>query len=124
MPMTQTAPNKWTISLPIQSSDYGQTLEFKSLVDDQFWQIGANERIQITSQSSKIATYQSSYPFYLTQQGQYQIMTSVYSRTLNNSRDVIVYFPPSYYENPLKVYADILIMHDGQNIFSMLFSYE
>lgn len=114
--MFHSEPNKWTITLPIQSSDYGQTFDFKSLVDDQFWQVGANERVLLTSQG---ATY-SSYPFYLNQQGGYRIVTSIYSSAFNNSRDMIVYFPPSYYENTLKKYDDVLIMHDGENLFSMI----
>ena len=30
---------------------------------------------------------------------------------------MIVYFPPSYTENTLKVYSNVLVMHDGQNLF-------
>ena len=41
----------------------------------------------------------------------------VHSAILNNSRTVSLYFPPSYYDNPLKQY-DVLIMHDGQNLFN------
>jgi predicted alpha/beta superfamily hydrolase len=36
---------------------------------------------------------------------------------LNNNRNVIVYLPPSYTENTLKVYSNVLVMHDGQNLF-------
>ena len=45
-------------------------------------------------------------------------MADLYSNKLNNSRKVIVYTPPSYQENPLKVYRNVLIMHDGQNLFN------
>ena len=40
-----------------------------------------------------------------------------HSKILNNSRTVSLYMPPSYYDNPLKQY-DVLIMHDGQNLFN------
>jgi enterochelin esterase-like enzyme len=36
---------------------------------------------------------------------------------LNNIRDVIVYLPPSYTENTLKVHKNVLVMHDGNNLF-------
>jgi predicted alpha/beta superfamily hydrolase len=42
----------------------------------------------------------------------------VYSPQLNNSRNIIVYTPPSYYENTLKVQNNVLVMHDGQNLFN------
>ena len=45
-------------------------------------------------------------------------MGSLFSKTLNNSRDVIVYTPPSYYENTLKSIKNVLVMHDGQNLFN------
>jgi len=31
---------------------------------------------------------------------------------------VIVYTPPSYNENTLKFYEDVIVMHDGQNLFN------
>ena len=42
----------------------------------------------------------------------------MYSPELQNYRDVIVYTPPSYSENPIKRYSNVLIMHDGQNLFN------
>ena len=41
----------------------------------------------------------------------------MWSPQLNNSRDVIVYLPPSYTENTLKVHKNVLVMHDGNNLF-------
>eukprot|EP01036_Dinobryon_divergens_P023246 gene23246-31572_t len=40
-----------------------------------------------------------------------------YSPELQNSRSVIYYLPPSYNENTLKPYSNLLVMHDGQNLF-------
>lgn len=48
----------------------------------------------------------------------YSVVGSLFSKTLNNSRDVIVYTPPSYYENTLKTIKNVLVMHDGQVIFN------
>ena len=36
---------------------------------------------------------------------------------MGNDRSVIFYTPPSYLENTLKVHKNVLIMHDGQNVF-------
>ena len=40
----------------------------------------------------------------------------IYSRHLNNSRDIDIYLPPSYFKNPNKRYP-VLYMHDGNNLF-------
>ena len=40
----------------------------------------------------------------------------VVSQELGNTRDLVIYTPPSYYENPFKPLLDLLIMHDGQNL--------
>ena len=41
-----------------------------------------------------------------------------YSTELQNNRSVIYYLPPSYTENTLKPYSNLLVMHDGQNLFN------
>ncbi|MFN8577281.1 MAG: alpha/beta hydrolase-fold protein [Candidatus Sericytochromatia bacterium] len=38
------------------------------------------------------------------------------SRHLNNSRDLDIYLPPTYFKNPCKRYP-VLYMHDGNNLF-------
>jgi len=70
----------------------------------------------------------------------YGYIRNVWSPQLNNSRDLVVYVPPSYAENPHKVRlcfialhtasatmrwvsqvfdaSSVLIMHDGQNLFN------
>ena len=59
------------------------------------------------------------YPWFNSKNGDTNtIIKNVYSRELNNTRDVIFYLPPSYYENTLKRYKNVLIMHDGQNLFN------
>lgn len=42
---------------------------------------------------------------------------------MRNFRDLVVYLPPSYDENTLKPYNNILVMHDGQNLFNDSTSY-
>ena len=47
---------------------------------------------------------------------QYTYIRDVVSQELGNTRDLVIYTPPSYYENPFKPFLDLLIMHDGQNV--------
>ena len=74
--------------------------------------IGANHYIDVTSASNT-----SLYPYFFTTQGKTQIIDNVYSEQFDNKRSVIFYTPPSYLENTLKVHKNVLIMHDGQNLF-------
>jgi predicted alpha/beta superfamily hydrolase len=106
--------NEWHFTFEYFSQDVGQTLSFKTLVADAKWQIGSNEKVVLPSSSGLV----TSYPFYLSQSGSYAVTTRLHSSRLGNNRDVIVYFPPSYQENTLKSYADVLIMHDGENLFN------
>lgn len=41
---------------------------------------------------------------------------NIYSKHLDNSRDVDIYLPPSYFKHPNKRYP-VLYMHDGNNLF-------
>ena len=50
--------------------------------------------------------------------GSYTYIRDVVSQELGNTRDLVIYTPPSYYENPFKPFLDLLIMHDGQNLFN------
>ena len=50
--------------------------------------------------------------------GSYTYIRDVVSQELGNTRDLVIYTPPSYYENPFKPFSDLLIMHDGQNLFN------
>jgi len=58
------------------------------------------------------------YPWFYTYAGDYEYTRNVYSPQLNNYRDLVVYLPPSFYENTLKQYYNVLVMHDGQNLFN------
>ncbi|TNV77878.1 hypothetical protein FGO68_gene15803 [Halteria grandinella] len=74
--------------------------------------IGANHFIDPLDQS----TFHL-YPWFYTTQGSLKLFKDLFSPELNNKRDVIVYLPPSYLENTLKIHENILIMHDGNNLF-------
>lgn len=83
----------------------------KVLINNQEWMIGANAAGKVSQNSADI------YPWFFTREGSLKVFRDVFSPQLNNSRDVIVYLPPSYLENPLKVHSNVLVMHDGNNLF-------
>jgi len=89
-------------------------LQMKVLINDQTWQIGANFQVIIPSQSSTVSLY----PFFYSNQGTYGYEYNVYSPQLKNTRDLVIYTPPSYQENPFKTIQYVLVMHDGQNLFN------
>lgn len=105
--------NTWELELNCSQAS-NNVLEVKSLIDDSSWMIGSNHHINLNS-SSLIDVF---YPWFSTYTGSLQTYSEVYSLELGNFRDVIVYLPPSYFENTLKVHKNVLIMHDGQNLFN------
>lgn len=114
--MTNTAQNsghfQWQIDLDCDASI--KNLEVKVLVNDNSWMLGSNHHINFNSGSKPALDI---YPWFYTYQGSLTTIPKVYSSELKNYRDVIVYLPPSYQENSLKRYENVLIMHDGQNLF-------
>jgi len=111
----QSQQDTWLTALPILSQAVGTTLEMKVLVNDQTWMIGANAKIMVPKDSSRVDLY----PWFNSQQGAYQVLQQpIYSPQLKNSRLLIIYTPPSYYENTLKPMQNVLVMHDGQNLFN------
>jgi predicted alpha/beta superfamily hydrolase len=100
-------------SASISCTEATNKLEVKVLVDDSVWMIGSNHHVT----SVKDQQVEDLYPWFYTSKGSLSIINRVYSNELGNFRDVIVYTPPSYTENTLKVHKNVLIMHDGQNLF-------
>jgi len=114
--MTHIEANTWQLTLSVTTNQIGVCLEMKPLVGrDTIWSIGANFNVILPAQSGTIEVY----PFFFVNQGQYKYVRNVYSSQLNNTRDLVIYTPPSYIENTLKTYSNILIMHDGQNLFNV-----
>lgn len=108
------ASSGYTWSVELSCADSVTALEVKVLVDDKTWMLGANHHLTISSSNNIIDHI---YPYFYTYKGTLSIVSRVYSSELNNFRDVIFYLPPSYQENTLKVHRNVLIMHDGQNLF-------
>jgi hypothetical protein len=106
----------WQLSLSFDDSFWNTTLEVKCLVDDKDWMIGSNAKFLI--EKSKSTHYVADvYPWFYTNTGTLQVIDNVFSPELNNTRSIIVYLPPSFYENTHKVISNVLVMHDGQNLF-------
>jgi predicted alpha/beta superfamily hydrolase len=110
----------WTVDLncPIETT----TLEMKVLIDDKIWMLGSNHHLDLSSAGAGSAATEL-FPWFYSYHGTLQVMKNIYSKELNNFRDVIYYLPPSYLENTLKTHSNILIMHDGQNLFNRSTAY-
>lgn len=104
----------WTGTFSYTSISVGSIVEMKPLKGDVSWSIGANFQVRLQSESSSVSIY----PWFYSKHGEYKVIGSLFSPQLNNTRDIIVYTPPSYYENSLKQMNNVLIMHDGQNLFN------
>lgn len=108
----------WDISINCDIAQVKKTgLELKVLIDDKTWMLGSNHHIRFDS-DDQTTLVDDIYPWFYTYKGSLTIINRVYSSELNNFRDVIVYTPPSYTENTLKVHKNVLVMHDGQNLFN------
>lgn len=101
----------WQTEIDCASST---SLEVKVLVGDSTWMLGSNHHIRLDGTEKSALDL---YPWFYTNQGSLTTISKVFSPELKNYRDVIVYLPPSYQENTLKRYRNVLIMHDGQNLF-------
>ncbi len=102
--------------MQFDDTHWNQTLEAKVLIDDKQWMVGANAKFLL--EKSKSTSYTADiFPWFNTNKGTLEIEDDVFSPQLNNSRSVIVYLPPSFYENPHKIVKNVLVMHDGQNLF-------
>ena len=97
------------------------TGHFKVLAGDTTWEVGANHAVEfgpLWTKPNATAASVEVFPWFGQQTGSYQVaQPAVFSPQLQNVRSVVVYTPPSYAENPYKQY-DVLIMHDGQNLFN------
>jgi predicted alpha/beta superfamily hydrolase len=104
--------NLWSLDLTCNDLPNNYILEVKVLVQDKVWMLGANHHINASSVSDTAI-----FPWFYNTKGTMNVIKNIYSSQLHNYRDVIFYFPPSFNENTLKSYKNVLIMHDGQNLF-------
>jgi len=104
----------WAVQLICPITETNTTVELKVLINDQVWMLGSNHHYKPSSKTNLDSVL---YPWFYNKHGSLQIVNNIYSPELGNSRNIIYYFPPSYTENTLKPYSNIIIMHDGQNLF-------
>jgi predicted alpha/beta superfamily hydrolase len=83
-------------------------LEFKPLIGDQTWAVGANFKAQP-------GTTTEIYPFF--QMGSGHLDAQMFTSTsLGNTRTVTTYLPPGYDENTTGTYR-VVVMQDGHNLY-------
>lgn len=104
---TWTTGNVWVYQTPTADGGF----QFKPLINDSSWSVGANYVVPGGSSVVDI------YPFFGNQNGTLTTISNFHSNILGNNRNLIIYLPPSYSENPLKYYQ-VVYMHDGQNLFN------
>jgi len=102
--------DRWTLQL---SAELPCWVEVKVLLNDSHWQRGPNLRFHATMADDVFDIYPSFYQ----EVGRIEHITDVFSPQLGNTRDLAVYVPPAMIENTLMRLDNVLIMHDGQNLF-------
>ena len=104
--MAPSADDTWTLETTTLSAE----AEWKPLLDDTTWSRGPNYKI-------KPGTTLDVYPHFVTTNGKVENKWPAFKSTvLGNTRDVWVYFPPTYLENTRAKFP-VVYMHDGQNLF-------
>jgi len=81
---------------------------FNPLVNDEVWAKGSDYTVK-TGQTIDI------YPFVFSTKGRY-FKTNFHSPSMNNTRRLAIYLPPSYDENTFKRYP-VILFQDGHNLF-------
>ena len=106
-----TEADTWSAALTCEAAATG-VISMKALVDDDTWSLGCNMHAPAGASVAVL------YPWFYSTIGHYEYIRSVHSPQLGNTRDIVVYLPPSYAENTLKSVSNVLVMHDGQNLFN------
>eukprot|EP01113_Clastostelium_recurvatum_P045775 TRINITY_DN7919_c0_g1_i3.p1 TRINITY_DN7919_c0_g1~~TRINITY_DN7919_c0_g1_i3.p1 ORF type:complete len:382 (-),score=68.89 TRINITY_DN7919_c0_g1_i3:63-1145(-) len=91
-------------------------VEFKPLINDEIWSVGANYLLNTST------TLLDIYPYFHHAHGTLDKTYEFHSQILGNSRKIITYLPPSYHQNTHKSYP-VLFMNDGHNLFEAEGSY-
>ena len=102
--MMPAGTDTWTLSLSATAG------EFKALIADSVWAVGSNAAISGGTQPYT--------PWFDSGGGRYEYVRNVPSSAFQNTRDLVVYVPPSFDENPYAAYADVILAQDGENFFN------
>jgi predicted alpha/beta superfamily hydrolase len=113
--MSNVRTDEWLVTLNYTRLSAGTRMEMKALVNDKTWQIGCNDIVFLPSEDSSVTLY----PFFFTYQGKYKVTKNIAPPPGSDilPRPLVIYTPPSYYENTYKPQRNVLVMHDGQNLF-------
>jgi predicted alpha/beta superfamily hydrolase len=106
LPMIAAPDDTWEFTLP----EAAAPVEWKPMIDDQTWARGPNYLVQPGAAIDVFPHFQAT-------SGQVKLYKQGFvSQNLPDPRDVWVYLPPAYDENP-RAHFPVLYMHDGQNLF-------
>ncbi|GIQ85575.1 hypothetical protein KIPB_007264 [Kipferlia bialata] len=101
----------WTVSLPGDLSPEGMSVDI--YIGDGYRHRGYPLPVDAWVQEAVV------YPFWNTVVGEwYYSYNTLHSPQLENSRYYSVYLSPLFLENPLAVSKHLLVMHDGNDLFS------
>lgn len=106
--LNRTAANEWKTALLCPEN---VTISVKLLLNDSQWMFGNNYIFTGGARSVDI------YPSFHPSTNKIVDKSAIASKILGNSRKCSIYFPPSYFDNTFKKY-EVLLMHDGQNLFN------
>lgn len=106
--LNHTSPNQWQGAFLCPENG---TISVKAVLNDTAWMFGGNNIFKGGDRTVEI------YPSFNPTANKIIDKTNIISKILNNTRKCSIYYPPSYYDNPYKKY-EVLIMHDGQNLFN------
>jgi len=110
--MMQNPEGTWSASV---SFPQNASIEFKVLYEGKIWQLGSNVRaLPVDGTTITVC------PWFFETSGTYFIgYKSVPSKFFQNTRDVVLYFPPSYLENiHPNASFQTLVVSDGENFFN------
>jgi predicted alpha/beta superfamily hydrolase len=125
--------NVWTADLPVPLGAAGGVsvfLRFKVVLivqkegddrdeeeeEEEVWQRGPDTLVEVAIGSTP-ASAVDVFPWFFSERGSLRWIRDLESPELHNHRDVVVYLPPSFEENPLKLHRNIVVLHDAQNLF-------
>ena len=108
--MKKVDTDTWSVALLCPT---GVRISCKALINDSDWMMGANHIFIVSDGSSTNTTI---YPSFSPKINAVVDTSPISSQYLTYARKLSIYFPPSYYDNPYKKY-ELLLMHDGQNLF-------
>ena len=118
--LTNSATNTWSGSFVVTTVNashptWDMSVKIVAGSDNVQWELGCNHRLSL--KYSKIHEEFTIYPYFSSSgKGATSVISNVVSPQLNNTRNVWIYRPPGWEDNPLTQYKRVLVMHDGQNL--------